>query len=991
MNARVWAATLAAAVLMSCDKSPFEPVGEGERVPIGIVIEGRTRADSASRYSFTTSPNQPYLIFLESLEGRVQLTVYDSTNGYPGYPTVNVSAFAGGPWLEQNPSNTFATLSGAVYNVNVWATPAGTTARFRFKVHAIDTMPERVPNSFSFGDTVSGETIDPMFDLDWFSADGVAGQEIVTVVEPLEPVGSGSVGLSVVDQAENQLLGFVFADAGTPDRLTTGRIRLPGTHDYRFAFGSVISNIYPRYRGSYRFWTYVINRAPEHRAAAIPFNTEIGNERIDRAGDVDEFTFLANPGTEFNAFVQGGGRPFQLEVARQGSETFAVATSQPSDTGLFGRPTNRFRVTQAGTYSVRLTGTSPTQVADTGAYRIYLYAIDPRPERVPSTIASGDTVAGEDIGLPGDVDEFTFTGAAGEEFNAFLQAQDGSSDTRLQLEVLSPSGTALLSTQTIGTDTSLLHQPTGRFALPIGGTYRLRVSGVPTYPADLSRGAYRLLLYRVDRKPETLPETLTLGDSLTGEAIDMPGDVDEFRVTVTDSTGVNVAVQLETAAPEYNGLVMRLIDLATGQSVAQAGTSQAGVRAASGRLQLAPGTYRVRIETSQWQDRPVLHGAYRLWLYKFGYDPELVSDTIAIGDTVSAETIEPWGDADIFHFHGVRGQHVNIAFQGMAAPSGTAFQAWIQGPPGSPVWAFGSVTSPTSAAALHDHQTMRLDLPATGWYHITVSASGAAGSFADRGPYRFAVEPLGTAPEVAGAALAPGDSVTTESIDPPGDWDEFTVTAPSGLEIYLIFRGASVAYPQIQLTDPVTGDSLAANVGQGQRVVGPVRVGASDQVAIAVYQPAYFVRFCYDATCGGIFTLVTPYAFRVLSLNRAPETAPPAFAVGDTVGGEEITPVGDIDEFTTSATPGASLTVHARLLGDPTPAGGIIRLVVLDAATGTVLHSGSGLIGGGPSSSFFPLAAFAAPPSGSLRIQFRGYNQWGDEVATAPYEFFVKP
>ena len=987
LRACVRAVTLAAVVLVSCDKSPFEPVGEGERIPIGTVIEGQTRADSASRYSFAASPNQPYLIFIESLEGRVQLYVYDSTHGTPA---VSMTAVAGGPWLEQNPSNTFAAPSGAVYNVTVWATPAGTTARFRFKVHAIETRPERVSSRFSFGDTVSGETIDPMYDLDWFTAHGVAGQEVVAVVEPQEPMGSGSVGLVVTDPAESQFLGYLFADAGTANQLTTGRMRLAGTHDYQFAFGSVISNAYPRYRGPYRFWTYVIDRAPEQRPANTPFNTEIRNERIDRAGDVDEFTFSAAANTDFNAFLQSS-RAFQLELVPLMEGIYPVVAG-PADTALFAHATGRFHIAQAGTYRIRVSGTEPARVADTGSYRFYLYAIDRRPEHVPAAITPGDTMTGEGLELPGDVDEFTFTGALGAEFNAFLQAQDGSPGTHLQLEVVGPSGTTLLATQSIGTDTSLLDQPTGRFALPSGGTYRLRVSGVPTYPADLNRGAYRLLLYRVDRKPETLPETLALGDSVTGEAIDMPGDVDEFRVTVPDSSGANLAIELDVAPPEYNGLVARLIDLATGQSIAQAGASLAGAPAASGRLRVGPGTYIVRVEASQYADRPVLRGSYGLWLYAFSFAPELVADTIAIGDTVSGETIEPWGDADVFHFHGTRGQHVNVAFQGMGYPAGTAFQAWIDGPPGAPVWVIASVTSPTSAAALHDHQTMRLDLPATGWYHITVSATGLAGSIADRGPYRLAVEPLGTAPELAAAALAPGDSVTTESIDTPGDWDEFTLTATAGQDINVLFQGnpAMNGYAQIRVRDGATGDSLAGNVGQGARIVGPFRVPPSGQVTIAVYQDAPFVRFCYDANCGGILTLAGPYAFRVMTLNRAPETAPAAVAVGDTVRGEDLAPIGDLDEFTTSATPGDHLSLNARLLATTVPAGGIIWLDVLDPATGTVLSTGSGLFGGSPTSPFYGLASVVVPSSGSVLFRFRGYSYWGDELATAPYEFFVQ-
>src|SRR2546422_6271542 len=83
---------------------------------------------------------------------------------------------------------------------------------------------------------------------------------------------------------------------------------------YLFSVWSVTSNVYPRYRGPYRFWSYPIDRAPEHRPAAMPLAAEVRGETIDPAGDVDEFTFTAAAGAEYNAFVQAP-RPVQLEVA----------------------------------------------------------------------------------------------------------------------------------------------------------------------------------------------------------------------------------------------------------------------------------------------------------------------------------------------------------------------------------------------------------------------------------------------------------------------------------------------------------------------------------------------------------------------------------------------------------------------------------------------------------------------------------------------------
>src|SRR5438034_10368824 len=275
----------------------------------------------------------------------------------------------------------------------------------------------------------------------------------------------------------------------------------------------------------------------------MPLAAEVRGETIDPAGDVDEFTLAAPVGAEYNAFVQAP-RAVQLEVAPVSGPVLAVATSSGADTALFTHATGRFQVSAAGTYLVRVAGTAPSQIADTGAYRLFLYPIDRRPEHVSAAITAGDTISGEAIDLPGDIDEFTFSGVAGEEFNAFLQAQNGSPETHLQLDVLDGGGTVLRSAESLGSDTSLLRQVTGRFALAGAGTYRLRVSGAPYYPYDLNYGPYRLLLYRINRRRQHLPYNLVFGDSLSGEAIDLPGDVDEFRVTVPDSSGANLVAEL---------------------------------------------------------------------------------------------------------------------------------------------------------------------------------------------------------------------------------------------------------------------------------------------------------------------------------------------------------------------------------------------------------------------------------------------------------------
>jgi len=218
---------------------------------------------------------------------------------------------------------------------------------------------------------------------------------------------------------------------------------------------------------------------------------------------------------------------------------------------------------------------------------------------------------------------------------------------------------------------------------------------------------------------------------------------------------------------------------------------------------------------------------------------------------------------------------------------------------------------------------MRVDLAETGWYMLEVGeGSSPKPGPTERGPYRFTVELLGTSPEGVPSALVPGDSVTGEAIDAPGDWDEYALRAAAGQDLNIVFQTpGSPGYPWLIALDPTTGDTLAWVVGQSfERAVGPFRAPASGEVRIVVAERrGEYFGSCYDATCGNVFRFVGPYRFRVVAVNRAPENVPSSFALGDTVRGEAIFPAGDIDEFTSTGTPGEAVSPWWRLTANPVP------------------------------------------------------------------------
>ncbi len=969
------AVALLVGAFVACD-SPTEPrPSEGERVPVGQIIAGSLSPSEYRHYSFLGSAGRTYAVFVEATDGALALEVRDSATG-----TQRGIAFdqIGPPTLWQNATPTFLVSTDQVLQIELHAFEVAT--RFRMLVYEVATAPEGHAPRFTIGDTVT-EVLDPIADVDEFVASGQAGQEIAGIIYGLDSGAVGILRLSVTDPTSGNEIGFSNATTNGIE-VSTGRFALPGARDYQFTvralpFGS-------RYSGRYRFRFHNIDRAPETVGAPVPLNTEIAGEAVDEFGDIDEFAFTSAADADFNVFLQGSAQPAtQLEVIPAGGSAVSLLQTVASDTGLFQHGTGRFHVSPGGGFTLRASALTDRHTTDTGAYRFYVYQVNPLPEHVASAITPGDTVSGESIDLPGDIDEFSFSAAAGAEFNVLFQPQVANGAI-LRAEVIGPAG-PIASVEGYGPASDLFQLVTGRFTASTAGTYHVRVTGAGS-TTPLHTGPYRLFLYQVERHPESAPQQLTLGDSVSGEAIDLPGDVDEFTVAVPESSGVEVELQID-AAPGFGEAVRAMVFPQSGDSLGYVDVIAAGTQRGMESLHLGPGTYTIRIEGIHYNHRSVVRTRYELWAYRFQFEPEVAADTFALGDTVSGEALNVPGDVDRFYFYGDRGQLVNIALQGMSAASTGSFQLMLIGP-GPYANPFLFIQSSTEAAALGDHQTTRLDLPFTGWYRIEITGGSPGGNRQETGLYRFAVELLDAGPEHVSATLTPGDSVTAESIDALGDWDQFTITTTPGDEIAAVFSAAPLngSYVRALVFDSATGEPFFELTGAGTGQTGPILVPGSGHLAVALREYTYSGRFCIDATCGGLFHFVGPYRLDIVRVNRAPEIASAVYALGDTVRGESIAPIGDIDEFSGSGTPGTVLHVFYRMAAATVPPDGSIQLQVIDPATQAV-QVGNDYAA--VDTSFFTPGSFTVPASGTFLVRIRAYPATG--VTTVPYEFVIKP
>jgi hypothetical protein len=780
---------------------------------------------------------------------------------------------------------------------------------------------------------------------------------------------NGTVLLSALDPDRGRVLGAIQAAPGH-------QLLERATPPFGFGQGTVLLVVTGPDGVGYRLFVYRVRRKPESRPSRFVLGDTV-TEPLETLADIDTFVVAGTAGAEVVGYIQArdssapGVVSFAVEALAGAGSTVGDSDMEKSSTGRFLLPATRdYRVT------VQAAG-DPFNGLQTyhGPYRFSLRAVQRAPESVAPLVQPGDTVAGERLDYVGDIDRFTLSGAPGQEVNIFFQATSGSSATRLELALLDSAGRTVTAVQSGGADPDLLGQAVGRIALPGTGTYRLEVSGLDDRSL-VDRSPYRFWVYPVDHHPETAGDTVAYLDSILTEAIDAPGDIDEFQVSVPESTLANLVAKNDAAD---GSITVSLLD-STGTQVTSAVAFVPGGAAQSGVLPLTPGAYRLRAEGS-FGAASQYRGQYEIRLYAgFSGKPESLADTVVVPDTVSGEAISPPGDGDTFWFYAKRGEHIALALEGQAAPSTGEFGAILFSPDVLPLSILGAPTQPDSLGA---HESGRIDVAVDGWHRVTVSGASSPPQLVETGAYRFALTFFSTAPEHVGAALVPGDSVTAEEMDSRDDWDEFTLTGTPGQLLTVVARTVDpspTGIPLLAVFDSITTDTVAWTPIQGfDRPTAYFTMPASGRLKIAVYRHPTFTG-----------TFLGGYRFAVVLVNQAPESAPATFALGDTVRGEAVFPETDLDEFTSSATPGDTLAPMIRLLSDPVPSGRGLALEVVDPATGTVLV-GSNVTFIGATSGFLSPGVFVVPPAGSYMIRVRGGGTDEEHLVTAPYEFFVKP
>jgi hypothetical protein len=368
--------------------------------------------------------------------------------------------------------------------------------RYGFQTFAVNPSAESRSDTVAIGDTIATESIDVPGDIDEFFFYGKAGQHIDVLVQGLAASAEGSFDLNVgiADSAAMIAGAITPVSAATLAGQHTHRIDLPLSGWYRIIIQPFQNGGNPRERGPYRFAIPKVPGNPETVSANVTPGDSITNEQLDNLDDVDEYVVNGSPNQEFAVLLSGlatGGLTAVIYDTANGANIGSVVAATPrlSSGRLFLPP--------SGVIGLRVYSPHPCppgifciNASAPGYYFLQIVAINRAPETGSSVVSLGDTIT-EAIDPISDVDEFTFSGNAGQVVNLHFSLPANVGSPGLMVEFIdSPTNTVLGSAWTFN-PSPVGDVSTGAISLPRTGSYLIRVRGVTDKE---TKGAYRFVV-----------------------------------------------------------------------------------------------------------------------------------------------------------------------------------------------------------------------------------------------------------------------------------------------------------------------------------------------------------------------------------------------------------------------------------------------------------------------------------------------------------------
>lgn len=719
--------------------------------------------------------------------------------------------------------------------------------------------------------------------------------------------------LEIFDASGRRLaMAFDEHHVGSPQRFLP-RFLPPSPDRYRVEVSSVSSDA----PGGYTIRVIAGSSAPEHVPAVMTVGSVVSGEDLHHRWDVDTFAVTAVR-TQLVALYVRRTKPGAGGVAVRAwnPESYPpeFIGAGPADTLLGSVSTSPFTLVAGShwTFTVGYGEIAPDS-GSTG-YELLLKPVNVAPESVPATLTPGDTVR-ESIDYASDIDQFTLSGTPGARYNVFSDAP-GAPPHAVSVVVDGPTF-GPVGVGALAGGHALADNATGVFIMPPGGTVTVTVREY-TSIAGTTTGAYRLLVYPIDSRPEGTSATLAL-DQPTTSRLEMLGDVDTYTLTIPRDTIVNIMVRGAgtTGRPLGFTLLGPRDSAIGGRTLGQEYAGVVGDSAGVGAFLFRAGSYSLRVAGGSTYGVGYV-GDYRILPRAVNTATESRSATITVGDSVHGERLDFPGDVDRFHVSLTAGDSVYLKLLA-AAPNQVPVVLGL----------FESATD-SATRPIGDIFT----IVRSGDYYVDVRGATRGIDLTETGDYAFRIGRITGAPEDRAAELALGDTVRS-AIDVRGDADDFLLLASAGTTVSGTMQWGGAERPNVwvELRDPATGTMLDSS-HINHETMGHAVVPASGTLRVRVHE---LYGPCNAYGCSGPFGS-GPYSFVLRTIDRAPETRSASYTLGDTVSGESILPAADIDEYAFSATAGDTVDVFFQ-----TPMGtwgwGGLKITLIDLSTGTSLGS----------------------------------------------------
>lgn len=203
-----------------------------------------------------------------------------------------------------------------------------------------------------------------------------------------------------------------------------------------------------------------------------------------------------------------------------------------------------------------------------------------------------------------EVNEYQFRGKRGEELQVLLQGLSGSQTRRVDLELGHLAGDPRLTTVfSLGDDRALEKRSTAAVPVEEDRTFIIRVRSPMTDPV---RTPYRFRVVRRNRAPEAVAARVVPGRVVAGERIDLPEDLDEFRVEAREGQQLTVFIQglsgRRASAVELHVISPAGVRLGAAQSYGDERTL--GPRNTGAVRALSTGTFIIRVRGNHDPETP---------------------------------------------------------------------------------------------------------------------------------------------------------------------------------------------------------------------------------------------------------------------------------------------------------------------------------------------------------------------------------------------------